>query len=233
MLTLKSIVYKKSKLSDNSIIVTVTKNIDIVVMSILLLYAFISDIQKSNKATANIFGKLLQLLSSYLTDITSGVNAPMFWETFILQSTTKADNRNLKQLLLLVELSMKKTDLSTISLFVKWFVNDKNAQNTLQLLLEQSITSDNADNTVTVEESSHEMMNDDPVEELEFEIDTSATIIETLDSQVKDNNIQHEEDEDNDLMVKEVNKERKVGKRTATKDVVSAAKNSAKKKKTK
>ena len=71
------------------------------------------------------------------------------------------------------------------------------------------------------------------LEELEFEIDTSATIIETLDSQVKDNNIQHEEDEDNDLMVKEVNKERKVGKRTATKDVVSAAKNSAKKKKTK
>ncbi len=233
MLTLKSIVYKKSKLSDNSIIVTVTKNIDIVVMSILLLYAFISDIQKSNKATANIFGKLLQLLSSYLTDITSGVTAPMLWETFILQSTTKADDRNLKQLLLLVELSMKKNDLSTISLFVKWFVNDKNAQNTLQLLLEQSITSDNADNTVTVEESSHDVMNDDPVEELEFEIDTSATIIETLDSQVKDTNIQHDEDEDNDLMVKEVNKERKVGKRTATKDVLSAAKNSAKKKKTK
>lgn len=233
MLTLKSIVYKKSKLSDNSIIVTVTKNIDIVVMSILLLYAFISDIQKSNKATANIFGKLLQLLSSYLTDITSGVTTPMLWETFILQSTTKADDRNLKQLLLLVELSMKKTDLSTISLFVKWFVNDKNAQNTLQLLLEQSITSDNADNTVTVEESSHDVMNDEPVEELEFEIDTSATIIETLDSQVKDTSIQHDEDEDNDLMVKEVNKERKVGKRTATKDVLSAAKNSAKKKKTK
>lgn len=233
MLTLKSIVYKKSKLSDNCIIVTVTKNIDTVVMSILLLYAFITDIQKSNKATANICGKLLQLLSSYLTDITSGVNAPMFWETFILQSTTKADDRNLKQLLLLVELSMKKTDLSTISLFVKWFVNDKNAQNTLQLLLEQSITCDNADNTVTVEESSHDVMNDDPVEELEFEIDTSATIIETLDSQVKDNNIQHEEDEDNDLMVKEVNKERKVVKRTATKDIVSAAKNATKKKKTK
>ena len=234
ILIFKTIVYKKSKLSDNSTLVFISKKIHIVVVCLLLLYTFISDIKEYNKSTANVCGKLLQLLSSYFTDITSGVVASKFWETFILPSIAKIDDRNMKQLVLLVELSIKKADVSTTTLFLKWFASNKNAQSTLQLLLENLVTSENDVNSedTTIVANSDNFMNEDPVEEIEFEIDTSATIIETLDNHRKDNKNEEEVDEDNDLMVKEINNKRNVSKRKVTNDEeVKGVKVVAKKKK--
>ena len=226
LLIFKTIVYKKNKLSDSSIIVFISKKINIVVVCLLLLYTFISDIKESNKSAANVCGKLLQVLSSYFKDVTSGFDASKFWETLILPSITKIDDRNMKQLLLLVELSINKADVSTTTLFLQWFSNDKNAQSILQLLLENLVTSANdrdSEDTVLVANSDN-LMNEDPVEAVEFEIDTSATIIETLDNHRRDNENREEVDEDNDLMVKEINNKRNVGKRKVASDGIKDVK---------